>query len=604
MSLLRFRRKSASASLRAQLDELFEQAPEGIVLLDVQDRVLRINSEFSRIFGYSPDEAIGRHINDLIAPEDVRAEAEEYTHQLTYRKRVTAETIRRRKDGSRITVSLLAVPISVPDGQIAQFAIYRDITEQKMVEGVLTKQKALDELFGTVPVAIVLVDLLGKILHVNPEFSKMFGYSLDEAVGRVLDELIAPGEFRDEAEEISKRVRRLETLNVETVRARKDGSRFPVSILGVPVSIAGSQIAEFAIYRDLTERKRAEEELQLLVDLVPQNIVVLKPDGHVIYANRVARDYTGLNMEEFRSLEAASALFHPDDAKKVRALRERGLSTNEPFEIEARLLGKDGAYRWFLIRYNHLVEEGRVKRWYVTATEIESRKQEEERVRQENVRLEERTRIARELHDTFLQTIQGSKLVAEHALKSSDDRVRMVRALEQLADWLGRATEEGRAVLNSLRISTTQRNELADALRRAAEECRTQSPMEVSFSVVGSIKEMHPVVRDEVYRIGYEAIRNACTHSKARRLDVALSYARDLILRVRDNGCGIDPQVLSAGRAGHWGLTGMQERAMRIGGLLKISSSAIAGTEVQLSVPGSVAFNSDILRKGKDPELL
>ena len=75
-------------------------------------------------------------------------------------------------------------------------------------------------------------------------------------------------------------------------------------------------------------------------------------------------------------------------------------------------------------------------------------------------------------------------------------------------------------------------------------------------------------------------------------------------MRVSDNGCGIDPRLLGAGRAGHWGLTGMQERAMRIGGLLKISSSATAGTEVQLSVPGSVAFNSDILRKGKDPEVL
>jgi hypothetical protein len=82
-------------------------------------------------------------------------------------------------------------------------------------------------------------------------------------------------------------------------------------------------------------------------------------------------------------------------------------------------------------------------------------------------RLAEHTRMARELHDTFLQTIQGSKLVAAHALKRSDDRVRMVRALEQLADWLGRATEEGRAALNSLRISTTQRNDLAQALKRA-----------------------------------------------------------------------------------------------------------------------------------------
>src|SRR6266581_1460819 len=100
-------------------------------------------------------------------------------------------------------------------------------------------------------------------------------------------------------------------------------------------------------------------------------------------------------------------LIHPDDVERMRAARDRGIAAGEPFELDARLRGKDGIYRWFLGRYNPLVEEGRVRRWYVSATEIESRKQQEERVRQENVRLEERTRIARELHDTLLQTFQG-----------------------------------------------------------------------------------------------------------------------------------------------------------------------------------------------------
>jgi ligand-binding sensor domain-containing protein/signal transduction histidine kinase len=204
----------------------------------------------------------------------------------------------------------------------------------------------------------------------------------------------------------------------------------------------------------------------------------------------------------------------------------------------------------------------------------------------------ERTRIARELHDTLLQTIQGSKLVADHALKSSDDHVRMIRAMGQVADWLGRATEEGRAALNSLRMSTTQRNDLAAALRRATEECRTQSPMEVSFSVVGDAKEMHPVVRDEVYRIGYEAIRNACAHSRARRLNVALTYAQDLSLRVSDDGVGIDPSIAGRGKDGHFGLQGMRERAARIAGKLTVVSSANSGTEITVVVPAGIVFKN------------
>jgi signal transduction histidine kinase len=205
-------------------------------------------------------------------------------------------------------------------------------------------------------------------------------------------------------------------------------------------------------------------------------------------------------------------------------------------------------------------------------------------------RLAERTRMARDLHDTFLQTIQGSKLVADDALEPSTDPVRMRRAMEQLSVWLGRATQEGRAALNSLRILTTEGNDLAEALTRATEECRMQSPVEVSLSVVGAAREMHPIVRDEIYRIGYEAIRNACIHSEASRLEVELRYADDLVLRVSDNGTGVDPAIADKGRVGHFGLQGMRERAARIGGKLTLRSSTSAGTEIKLVVPGDVVF--------------
>ena len=205
-------------------------------------------------------------------------------------------------------------------------------------------------------------------------------------------------------------------------------------------------------------------------------------------------------------------------------------------------------------------------------------------------RLAERTRIARDLHDTFLQTIQGSKLVADDALDHSADPARMRRAMEQLSVWLERATEEGRAALNSLRTSTTEKNDLAEAFRRALEECRIQSSIEPSFSVVGKANEMHPIVRDEIYRIGYEAIHNACVHSHATQLQVELTYAEDLAVRVSDNGIGIDPAVADRGKDGHFGLQGMRERAERIVSKLTVVSSANSGTEIKLVVPGSIIY--------------
>jgi signal transduction histidine kinase len=204
-------------------------------------------------------------------------------------------------------------------------------------------------------------------------------------------------------------------------------------------------------------------------------------------------------------------------------------------------------------------------------------------------RLAERTRMARDLHDTLLQTIQGSKLVADDALDSSTDPIRMRRAIEQLSVWLAQAMQEGRAAVNSLR-TTTKTNDLAEALRGVTEDGVIPSSMVVTFSVVGDAREMHPIVRDETYRIGFEAIRNACMHSGASQLEVELRYAHDLTLRVSDNGTGIDPVTADRGKDGHFGLRGMRERAARIGGKLTVGSSSNLGTEIRLIVPGGIIF--------------
>lgn len=116
--------------------------------------------------------------------------------------------------------------------------------------------------------------------------------------------------------------------------------------------------------------------------------------------------------------------------------------------------------------------------------------------------------------------------------------------------------------------------------------------MEVSLQVSGQVQEMHPIVRDEVYRIGYEAIRNACVHSQATQLRVELSYERDLSLQIRDNGAGIDPDIVHRGKLGHFGLQSMRERAARIMGKLSVESSAGHGTAITLTVPGGIVYRT------------
>jgi len=176
------------------------------------------------------------------------------------------------------------------------------------------------------------------------------------------------------------------------VRLRKaDGSYRWFLVRYNPVCDDTGQVMRWYVAgTDITERKTAEEELQQLVDFVRHIITVLSPNGQIAYANRVAREYTGLTLDEYRAVDVLARVIHPDDIERMRAVRERGLSANNPFEIEARTLGKDGLYRWFLYRYNPLRDQqGHIARWYVTGTDIDDRKQSEDRLRQENVALRE-----------------------------------------------------------------------------------------------------------------------------------------------------------------------------------------------------------------------
>jgi signal transduction histidine kinase len=210
-------------------------------------------------------------------------------------------------------------------------------------------------------------------------------------------------------------------------------------------------------------------------------------------------------------------------------------------------------------------------------------------------RLSERTRIARELHDTLLQSFQALMLhfqTVNDLLPPGEAK----EALERVLDRADKAIVEGRDAIQNLRSSTSSTNELAEALTALGEELAgtekagRRSPT-FRVSVEGMPRDLHPILRDDIYRIAREALQNAFRHAHGKKIEAEITYGvRVLRLRVRDDGKGIDPKLLDTGRDGHWGLPGMRERAQEIGARLDIWSEAGAGTEVELSVPGSIAY--------------
>src|SRR5580693_720834 len=186
---------------------------------------------------------------------------------------------------------------------------------------------------------------------------------------------------------------------------------------------SGNIVNWYGTDTDIDDLKRAEaklrkdeEELRRMTDAIPQSIIVLNPDGKAIYANRVALEYTGLSLHDVQTDDFRERVFHPDDVQRVREERYKGLSDTAPFENEQRALGKDGKYRWFLIRYNPLLDEsGNVIRWYATGTDIDDRKRAEDRLRNETVALREQ--IDR---DSMFDNIVGSSEALRRVLRQVD----------------------------------------------------------------------------------------------------------------------------------------------------------------------------------------
>jgi signal transduction histidine kinase len=212
-------------------------------------------------------------------------------------------------------------------------------------------------------------------------------------------------------------------------------------------------------------------------------------------------------------------------------------------------------------------------------------------------RLSERTRIARELHDTLLQSFQALMLhfqTVYDLLPPGEAK----EALEKVLDRADKAIVEGRDAIQNLRSSTNLTNELAEALTALGQELAGtgdggRRSAKFRVSIEGMPRDLHPILRDDIYRIAREALQNAFRHAQAANIETEVTYGqRVLRLRIRDDGKGIDPKLLDAGRDGHWGLPGMRERAQEIGAQLEMWSEVGAGTEVELRIPGSIAYGT------------
>jgi signal transduction histidine kinase/ligand-binding sensor domain-containing protein len=219
-------------------------------------------------------------------------------------------------------------------------------------------------------------------------------------------------------------------------------------------------------------------------------------------------------------------------------------------------------------------------------------------------RVNERTRIARELHDSLLQGFQGLMFRLQAVRDLLPGRAsEAMQALDIALERGDKAIAEGRDTVSDLREPIMGDSDIAQALTALGKELALQSGNGLAPCVrvllEGKQRELNPMLRDEIYRIAREALRNAFLHAHAQKIEAEITYSdSEFLLYVRDDGGGIDPEVANQGaRAGHWGLPGMRERAKGFGGKLEVWSEHGAGTEIELSVPGAIAYGKSEPRR-------
>src|SRR6516162_9450425 len=350
------------------------------------------NQRFREYTGLSLEEGLGWGWIKVFHPDDRRME--EWRAALAAGEPFETEARLRGKDGKYRWFELRAVPVKNNQGVITKwYGTSTDIHDRKQAES------ELRQLVDLVPQCMCVEGVDGEVLYANEPLLDFFGFTLQEAQasdfrtrGFHPDDLNRARAAREHAVSLGV------PWEIETRLLRKDGQYRWFLIRFNPLrDEQGNIIRWYAAGTDIQDRKQAEAELQQLVNAVPQHIIVLDGEGRRLHTNQPVLEYLGVGSEvmQERSHSGLKRLLHPDDLDRYWHERQEGISRGLPFEMEARLLRKDGQYRWFLLRFNPLRDvEGRVAKWYGTATDIEERKQAEDSLRRGEAYLSEAQRIS------------------------------------------------------------------------------------------------------------------------------------------------------------------------------------------------------------------
>jgi PAS domain S-box-containing protein len=589
------------------LDELFEQAPQGVALMSADYRVVRVNREFTQLFGYGPEEIIGRPLRELIVPDELQDEVQKFDDMLARGGRVETEAIRRRKDGSSLYVSIVHVPVSLPGGEVVRYAIYRDITERKQAEQSLQQAHSrLESVLDSVADIHILFDRDFRYVYVNEAAVRAIDRPREHLLGRTLWELYPDIVGTELDRQYHRAMDERILVNFDFHYLTLDTwweNRFYPTPTGLSV---------FAT--DITERKRVEEQLRQseerfrqMAESITEVFWMTNPDKkQVMYVSPGYEKIWGRSRESVyeQPITWLNAV-HPDDRQRV----ERAVMTQIQggYDEEYRVIQPDGSVRWIRDRAFPINDaEGRVYRVTGIAEDITERRLAGEKIkatsaqlralsaRLQSAREQEGIRIAREIHDELGAALSSLRWDLEDLDEDIDEaypesadqpepqeRRKKIEAMMRLIDT---TINTVRRIASELRPIGLDALGLAEAIRFHAQQFQDRTGIIVECDCSLENGKLNREQSTAIFRVFQEALTNVLRHAQATRVNIQVKEDNDEFgLFISDNGRGITDDEKSDQRT--LGLLGMRERVHLIGGRIEIAGADGKGTVVIVRIP-------------------
>jgi formate hydrogenlyase transcriptional activator len=371
--------------------------------------------------GLTHEEALGWGWRTAMHPDDSQAAVDDWRDIITSKKPAEGERIIRRFDGEYRRYMFRAEPLMDEQGNVVRwYGAITDIEDRKRAEDSLrSSEQNFRLMVNSVPGLVSTLTSGGEIEFVNNQTLEYLGKPLDELKNWAVSDAVYPDDLPDVIATLRTSIETGQPSDVELRLRRADGLYRWFLLRRLPqCDIQGHIVRWYTLMTDVEDRKqaddkirRSETELRQILDFAPQYVVVLTPDRARLYANQMMLDYLGLTLEEWRSTDRHE-YFYPDDLERVLRETQDKFLGGLPHECEARFRGKDGEYRWFLLRWNPVRDEqGRVTRWYAAGTDIHDHKQAQQRLQNENIALREEVDQA-----SMFEEIVGSSITLRRVL--------------------------------------------------------------------------------------------------------------------------------------------------------------------------------------------